>query len=155
MASRGPLNYTTSVEPDKSAIECIGILTKHGATHAGLAIGEDRMPDGIEFVIRTQFGPRQYSLDVDAAGAQKVLMKAWRDCKIERRYTEPVQARRVAWRVMKDWLEAQMALVEIGLRDLPQVMLPYMKVDGNHTLYGAWLEREQLALETGQGPAGE
>jgi hypothetical protein len=149
MTGRGPLNYTTTIDPDKSAIECIAILTRHGASKIGISVGEDKTPDGLEFVIRTPFGPRGYSMPVNIAGTEKALLKAWRDGRIERRFKEPAQARRVAWRVLKDWLEAQMALIESGAVDLPQVMLPYMMVSENRTLYGAWVEDETKALERG------
>ena len=147
--SKGPLNYTTSVDADRSAMECIALLAKHGASKVGLSLGEDRQPDGIDFLISTPFGPRAYSLPVNTTGTEKALLKAWRAGKIERRFKEPGQARRVAWRVLKDWLEAQLALTEVGYLDLAQVMLPYMHADDGHTVYSAWLERETRALERG------
>lgn len=150
VTGKGPLNYTTTIDPDKSAMECISILTKHGASHVGISLGEDKTPDGLEFVIKTPFGPRSYSLPVNAAAVQKMLYQAWRDGRIERRFREPAQARRVAWRVLKDWLEAQLAMIEAGMVDLPQVMLPYMRVDDTHTLYTAWQENELRQLEAGR-----
>jgi hypothetical protein len=150
VTSKGPLNYTTTVDADRTAIECIGILTKHGASHVGISIGEDKTPDGLEFVIRTPYGPRGYQLPVNIPGTEKALLKAWRAHRIEPRYKEPAQARRVAWRVLKDWLEAQMALIEAGAVELPQVMLPYLRVDDEgKTLYAAWQESELRALERG------
>lgn len=152
-ASRGPLNYTTTVDPGKSAGECIDILLKYGARKVGMSVGEDKMPDGIEFVINTQFGLRSYSVEVDVARARKVLQQAYSEGRVERRHTDPVHAARVAWRVMKDWLEAQMAMIETGLVSLDQVMLPYMRTDDGHTLYGAWQESERTAIEAaGVGP---
>lgn len=149
MTGRGPLNYTTSIDADKSAMECIAILTKHGASRIGISVGEDRQPDGLDFVIRTPFGLRSYSLPVNIPGTEKALMAAWRARKIEPRFKTTDQARRVAWRVLKDWLEAQLALIEAGAVDLPQVMLPYLRVDEEHTLYSAWIENETRALERG------
>jgi hypothetical protein len=150
-ASRGPLNYTTEVDPSRTAMDCISILSKHGASHVGLALGEDQQPDGIEFVIRTPWGPRGYSLPINTGGTHQVLQKARREHRIAPRYATPEHARRVAWRVLKDWLEAQMALIEAGAVDLPQVMLPYLRVDDKHTLYSAWMENEQRAIETAAG----
>lgn len=146
-ASRGPLNYTTTVPPGRSASECIDILIKHGARKVGMSVGEDKVPDGIEFVIDTAFGPRSYTVDVDAARVRKVLLAAYSEGRVERRHTDPAHAVRVAWRVAKDWLEAQMAMIETGLVTLDQVMLPYMRVDDAHTLYGAWQENERAAIE--------
>lgn len=147
MAGKGILNYTTTVDPGRTAVECIEILTRHGARHVALSVGEDRMPDGLEFVISTPFGPRQYALPVNIGGTHKALLKAWRDRRIDRRFTSEDQAKRVGWRVLKDWLEAQLALYEAGVLDLPQIMLPYMKVDAHRTLYAAWQEDELKAIE--------
>ena len=146
---KGPLNYTTTVDPGKTAMECIAILSKHGAAKVGLSLGEDRIPDGLEFVISTPFGPRAYLLPVNTDGAVKVLYQAWRDGKIPKRFSEPVQARRVAWRTMKDWLAAQMALIEVGMVDLPQIMLPYMKTNSSKTVYELWREHELREIEQG------
>jgi hypothetical protein len=146
-ASKGPLNYTTTVDADKTALECIGILTKHGASKVGISLGEDKNPDGLEFVVRTPFGPRGYVLPVNIPGTGRALERAWREGRIDPRFKEPAQARRVAWRVLKDWLAAQMALIEAGAVDLPQVMLPYLLVEEGRTLYAAWQENEQRALE--------
>jgi hypothetical protein len=149
MVGKGPLNWSTQVDAGSTALECIKILTKHGASKAGISIGEDQIPDGIEFIIKTSFGPRGYSLTVNSAATEKVLKKAWRDGRIEPRFTTPEQAKRVAWRVLKDWLEAQMALIEMGLVELPQVMLPYLRVDKDLTMYQAWAEQELKQLEGG------
>lgn len=36
------------------------------------------------------------------------------------------QARRVAWRILKDWIEAQIALLESGMVEMEEIFLPYM-----------------------------
>ena len=47
------------------------------------------------------------------------------------------EAARVAWRIIKDWLEAQLALVSAELADLEQVFLPYAQNGAGVTLYEA------------------
>lgn len=60
----------------------------------------------------------------------------------------PEQAERVAWRVAREWLLAQLAIIEAQMATLDQVMLPYLQVDGQKTLYAAYREREDtLQLE--------
>ena len=45
------------------------------------------------------------------------------------------QARRVGWRIIKDWLEAQMALLELNMVKIQEVFLPYIiGIDGK-TIY--------------------
>jgi hypothetical protein len=146
MAGKGPLNYTTTIDADKTAAECVSLLARHGAGAIGLTFDEGR-PTGLSFSISTAWGPRQYSLPINTAGTQKALLAAYQKGKITRRFTEPEQAARVGWRVMKDWLEAQLALIEAGVADLPQVMLPYVHVDHGRTLWSVY--SEQQALEAG------
>jgi hypothetical protein len=150
MTSKGPLNYTTTVDPDKTALECIGLLRKHRATHVGIAFGDDQEPDGIEFVVRTAWGPQNYVLPVNVAGVEKALKAAWHKRLIEPRFTSREQAARVAWRQVKDWLEAQLALIESGQAELAQVMLPYERTEGG-TLWAAIVETRTRAIEAATG----
>jgi hypothetical protein len=149
MPGKGPLNWSTSVPADRTAMECIAILIKHGARNVGMSLGEDRVPDGLDFVVSTPWGLQQYSLPIYMSGTEKALKKAWREHRIEPRFATPEHARRVAWRVIKDWLESQLALVEAGVADLPQVMLSFMKVSVNQTMYEAVVENQMRALEQG------
>ena len=73
-------------------------------------------------------------------------MKARNAGNIPPRYADRAQAERVAWRVLKDWLEAQLALIEAGVADMAEVMLPYLHVAPGVTLYRAYLDNEQLAI---------
>ena len=140
------LNYTTTIAADKTAMECVGLLAGHGATKVGMTFGEARQPDGLEFIIDTPFGPRGYELPVNIAGTAKALQAAYQRGRAERKHTTPEQARRVAWRIMKDWIEVQVALIEAGMVDLTQVMLPYLRVEEGKTLYSAWLDSERKAI---------
>ena len=51
------------------------------------------------------------------------------------------QARRVAWRILKDWIEAQIALLESGMVEMEEIFLPYMLAGpGDRTLYKALVD---------------
>jgi len=45
------------------------------------------------------------------------------------------QSKRVAWRQILRWIEAQMAIVETGMVKVEEVFLPYMQVGINETLF--------------------
>lgn len=45
------------------------------------------------------------------------------------------QAERVAWRIVKDWLAAQLAILETEMVDVQQVFLPYFLNRQGQTLY--------------------
>lgn len=144
----GPLNYTTSIEPGKSAAECIAVLARHGATAVAMTY-DNGLPGGLSFQVETAFGKRAYALPANVEGTHAVLQKAQRAGKIPRNKATLEQAQRTCWRVVKVWLEAQLALIEAGLVDLPQVMLPFMITDEGRTVYQRFLENERLALTAG------
>lgn len=64
-------------------------------------------------------------------------------------YTSREHATRVAWRVVKDWLEANLALIAAEMATIDEVMLPYLHVGDDKTLWQAYREREQAALMPG------
>lgn len=57
-----------------------------------------------------------------------------------------VDAYRVGWKNINDWIEAQLALIETEQATLPQVFLPYIVDGSGKTLYSQF-ENGQLALE--------
>jgi hypothetical protein len=137
MAGKGPLNYTTSIEADTTAGECVSILAKHKASATGVT-WDDGEPTGLTFQIRTLSGVQQYNLPVNVDATKKVLQRSAQRGDIRASQASEAQARRVAWRVVKTWLEAQLALIEVGLVEMDEVMLPYLMIDGKTTLLEQW-----------------
>jgi len=145
----GPLNYTTTVAADKTAHECLVTLGKYGAKRAGLAYGKDRVPMGISFVLDTRWGERGYEIAVNFDGTQSALRAAYRERKIERKYTEHAHAQKVAWRVLKMWLESNLALVEAGQVDPERALFPYMLLAPEHTVFDEY-DRQQPSITAGE-----
>ena len=150
------LNYTTTISADRTLGECQRLLGRAGAAAVAVHYGVDGRADGMSFMLRTPHGERAFQLPVDVSAMQRLLISQSKAGKI--RYhgkggagylTSSEHAERVAWRVVKDWLEAQLALIEAQMATLDQVMLPYLRVDDQRTLYQAYSEREALALEAG------
>lgn len=157
--SARPLNYTTKIDVRQTVGELTEMLGEHGAVAIGVEYA-DRKPVGLTFVLDTAIGSRGFRLPVDPAGMYRALLAArqrgdFRSLKIGEakldQLTSPEQAERVAWRVVRDWLEAQLALVAAELARVDQVMLPYMVVDGGQSLYAAVVDR-QLAIGRGGDP---
>jgi hypothetical protein len=149
MAGKSIVSYTTSIEPMKTATECITLLASKGATDIGMSSDGDGTPTGLLFVIMTKWGRRQFTVPVDLARTEKTLKEHARKGKIDSRYAAPGQAQRVAWRVVLHWLEAQLALVEIGAQDLEDAMIGYINVEPGKTL-AAYYGEQQVALEAGR-----
>lgn len=141
------LNYTTTIAVDKTLGEIQRSLVKHGAKSILTNFDDRGEPIALSFLITTSFGERGFLLPVNIDAVFKVLSGQYNRGQVQRRFVTKEQAARVGWRILKDWVEAQMAIVETEMVTFDQVMLPYLVVDpvSNTTLYLAMRER-QLAL---------
>jgi len=127
------LNYTTKINAHKTVGEVQAILAKAGARSVSVDYDDDGMPVAVTFVIKIQENYVNFRLPSNWRGVAKSLDN---DVDVPNRFKTDDQARRVAWRIIKDWVEAQMAIVNAQLAELAEVFLPYA-VDGRTgmTLY--------------------
>ena len=125
------LNYTTSIESEKSIMEIQKCLAAHGATKI-VTDYSDRMPSSITFCLLINGNTAAFVLPANFSGVLKTMMN---DKKVPRNKCTPEQAQRVAWRIIKDWVEAQMAIVQANLADMAEVFLPYAVTKSGRTLY--------------------
>jgi hypothetical protein len=138
------LNYTTTVPATRTASQIMDILAKHGAQQILVDYGFGSAVTGLAFAIHTEVGLMRYKLPVDTAAVEKVLRA---DRGVAPRLRSAEQAERVAWRILKDWIEAQLALIATKMVTLDQVMLPYMLM-GEGTVYDLY-RTQQLAIGSG------
>lgn len=155
-----PVNYSTQISAAQTVAEMQTLLAAHGARRISVDYDDSGVPSALDFVLATPHGQRGFSLPVDVDRMERLLViedKAGRlksGSKAAR--TSRVQAERVAWRVMKTWLEAQLALVAAEMVDIDQAMLAFLQIDASgRTLYQAYKERETLALDPGNSRTGE
>ena len=142
------LNYTTTVEALKTAGEIQGILVAHGAKTIYMDYDQGVVV-ALTFVIGTPFGEVPIRLPVNARAVLAVMDKQWRQSKIPHRFVNYPQAVRVAWRITKDWVEAQMAILETEMVRMEQIFLPYMETKSGKTFYEVMVGRH-LALPEGK-----
>ena len=158
MPSGRPLNYSTKIPVHQTVTECQSILAAAGAASVAVHF-ENGDPAGLSFTLKTPHGMRSFTLPVNLDGMHAVLQKeagpggsiaALHRSRAEvARLTSRKHAAEMAWRVVKDWLEANLALVAAQMATLTEVMLPYLHVDEDRTLWRAYQEREQAAIEAG------
>lgn len=135
------LNYSTTVGVEKTLSEIQQILVAHGARSVLIDYGADALPTTLSFKVSTQRGDLPFRLPAN--------VEAVRDIMAEQRlpgYKKRGQAARVAWRIIKDWVEAQMAIIEAGMVDLQEVFLPYL-LQGEETLYKVIQQKGYLLPE--------
>ena len=61
--------------------------------------------------------------------------------------TDDAQAERVAWRILRDWVLSQMAILETEMVAMDQIMLTYMVDDHGRTVYELYQSRQLLIGE--------
>lgn len=139
------LNYTTSISADKTVAEIQSKLAKAGAWQIlhEYQRGTGELI-GLSFRIDTQFGPMAFRLPANIDAVVKIL----RDQRKRARYREEdrAQATRVAWRILKDWVEAQLALIETGQVKLEQVFLAFAQDNKGRTVYDTLVSQKFAGL---------
>jgi hypothetical protein len=87
---------------------------------------------GLSFTVHVGEQDLAFRLPADWRAVLRVME---RDRRVPRRFKTADQARRVAWRILKEWIAAQMALLEVNLATLEQVFLPYAITPTGQTVY--------------------
>ena len=136
----GLLNYTTKIDPDKTAQEIARILSMHGASAVMTEYDPvDNFVTALSFKIKIGGNQMSFRLPTDWRPVYEILTKGkkkpWDDRRKAHFESEwKLQAVRTSWRIVKDWTEAQMALVETQMVTTAQVFLPYLQMRDGRTL---------------------
>lgn len=142
------LNYTTSVEVLKTMGEIQFALAKQKVSAMMTEYDPDGAPAALSFRIVTPFGLMSYRLP---ANVDKVLAVLKKQKGVPWRLQNKAQASRVAWRIVKTWIEAQCAFIESEMVSIDQVFLPYAQNAEGKTVYETLVESRfsGLALTNG------
>ena len=138
------LNYTTSINPEKTVSEIQMKLAKAGAQAVLCEYDEDGIMKAISFRVKTTNGSISFRLPSNIDGIYRKLTE---NSRVPRKLKTHEQAARVAWRILKDWLEAQLAIIEAEMADIKEVFLPYAQNESGKTLYES-LNEQQFKLLT-------
>ena len=146
-------NYTSDKPIDRIFAELQQTLGTHGAKQISFDYGDDGKVHGVQFVIKVNDRFLPIKLPARVEKAQAVLKQQWDAGVIShKRGKEQTygyeQAYRVAWRNILDWVQAQMALLEIGMAKMEEVFLPYMQ-DRQGVTYFERMQERGFLLESG------
>jgi hypothetical protein len=139
-------NYTTKVDPARTASEITRILAGFRASRIQQEFDDDGDLVSLSFAVRIADAELFYRLPARAEGVLETLKRDG----AEPRYCTMEHAKRVAWRIVKDWIDAQLALVDAGGATVEEVFFPYMLVSAEETVF----ERIQRAGGVAQLAAG-
>jgi hypothetical protein len=133
------LDYTTKVPVARTVAEIEAKLARAKAEAILKEYDRDGIVSALSFRIRTEFGVLTFLLPANIGRVYQVIV---RDKRISPSLRTREQAARIAWRIVKDWIEAQLAMIEAGLVDLQQVFLPYAQDTKGRTFYELMRERK-------------
>ncbi len=127
------LNYTTTVSADKSVQEIKKCLMRLKATAILEDYNDKGMISHLSFRILYNGNVLSFRLPANDAGVLAALKKE----DAPPRYIMPERAHMIAWRIVKDWVEAQLAIIEANMADPVEVFLPYVQDNSGNTLYAS------------------
>ena len=145
---------TTEITPDKTIHEIEAVLVRYKAQ----AILKEYGPEGeiaaVAFRYRTSEGDIPFRLPCRwPAIAEYLRLRAkvsdydWKssyESSRKRRASIETKARRVAWRQVLRWIEAQLAFVDSGMVEVQEVFMSYAQISATQTMYEAIKEKGGL-----------
>ena len=131
----------TRVSYEKTVNEIQKHLIKAGAKKIVFDYDDAQLPFNITFSYPTKQGNILFSLPIRFQGINNILVKQ----KISFR-TGDLQPINTAWRIMKDWIISQLAIVDAQMAELPEVFLPYAVTKTGETLYDKMKDGNDILL---------
>lgn len=114
-------NYTTKESSSKTIGEIQEILKDYGARKITLDYDEAGRPINITFNITLDTGiPIYFSLTANISG---MLVALKEDAKVPTGFCTEKQAEKVAWRVIKDWIRMQCAMVDAKQATMEKIFI--------------------------------
>lgn len=129
-------DYTTKIDVYTTIGQVQGVLVKHGARRILQEYDKDGFPMVLCFEIETPYGFRAIRLPARVEGVKKTFQR-------DKVRADDAQAQRTAWRIIKDWVDAQMAFIDSMMTSMEEVFLPYMLADEQQTVFEKY-EKQQL-----------
>lgn len=139
------LNYTTQIDAFKTISEIQQLLAKAGASAVMSNYDDNGYIIALSFKIRLNENELTFRLPTDWRPVLEVLEQQ----NVPARLQNQDQALRVAWRITKNWVEAQVAFIETMMVTTAQVFLPYAVTPSGESLYEHIANNTQMLLGDG------
>ena len=151
-------NYTTDVAADRSVGAIVALLAQKRARSIHQTFDEAGACSAIFFTLEVAGSPISFQLPANIEGVAESLMRDFPYSKHNTMQTlkqweakHRARAHAIAWRILKDWVEAQMAIIESGQVEPAQAFLAYAQQQDGRTMYQIFLETTQARLTDGRG----
>lgn len=129
-------NYTSTVPAITSIGKIQTLLVENGATGITMRYNQDRVCEAILFHITVNDKMLSFHLSANLDACYNVLLQ---DVKRPTKDTYPrlrKQAEITAWKIVSDWVEVQMAMIQMDQAKMIQLFLAYVYDESkNQTFY--------------------
>lgn len=118
-------NYTSSVPANRSVSHIEDCLSSHGAQSVVKQYENKRLVSVSFFMqIKGQLIP--FRLPAKTEQVEKILRSSIKRPRPGTLDKLAEQAERTAWKIISDWVDAQMALVTLNQAEVAEIFMPYM-----------------------------
>lgn len=118
-------NYTSSVPATRSVQHIENKLITHGAKNI-LKLYENKKLTGIAFILDLNGNELPFRLPVRISNVEKMLKTQVRRPRKDTYKNISAQAERTAWKLLADWVDIQISLIELQQVQFLEVFLPYV-----------------------------
>lgn len=142
---RGVKNYTTTISVDKTINEIELLLTRYGARKILKEYDDNLVITHLTFMVKHDKGFIPIRLPSNPEKIVPILNEKADAGEIPRKFKNDLeQASRIMWRVILDWVDSQMAMIEIGQRTLLEIFFADICPVGSKETLSEKLTREEL-----------
>ena len=145
-------NYTSTVPAATSIKRIEEKLVKYGAKNI-MKFYEDYnlSPVGIIFEVIQNNHSIVFKLPAKVAACKDILISQIKKPRKDTIKNIEKQAERTAWKIIYDWVNIQISLIELGQAEFIEVFLPYVyELQSSKTFYEAIKENQYKALISGR-----
>lgn len=145
-------NYTSTVPFTRSVQHIEDRLVRFGAKNIMKIYDDNKRLEGIYFIVNTPQGKDiPFKLPAKVDNVEKVLRGL-----VKRHKTNTVdrlkeQAERTAWKIVSDWVDIQLSLIELTQVEMMEIFLPYVWFPAEKQTYFERLKGNGFKLLTQDG----
>lgn len=141
------LNYTTKVNAFRTVNEIQQILIGAKARAVLIEYDDEGVPTSISFKVDTKHGLMSFRMSSHADGVYAVMQNE----NVDKKYKTLERSHWIAWRIVKDWIEAEMARINSGQAEMAEVFLAYAQNEAGTTIYDTLVDKGFPQLTHGVG----
>jgi len=119
-------NYTSSVPPERSVTQIEKRLVAHGARNIMKEYGAEGGLAGIAFIVNAHGKDMPFKIPARIDRVEKRLRESVRRPRNGTISRIKDQAQRTAWKILADWVDIQMSLIDLDQVEMLEVFLPFV-----------------------------